>query len=257
MKTVLPFSGGVDSTYALWKLLSETQDEVTAVFVDISNISPADITRYDLRSFSGSDRTTSDIAAQWLQANVRSFTYIVQPFDAQYAPRGIENVNSPPTYVTRFAVPRINTGEFDRLVCTNEKENDGFANGGTIETRRPGSIAAREIFVANATRGSIEFPLIDSNYTQANALAEMPSELLSIVDHCAVGDTSFKCQKKIWFQNLLNEGKTPAQAWGIYYATCTQVAGKWFSMKFWLGGAQPSTKNLWDMPQWPSSYTVP
>jgi len=257
MKTVLTFSGGIDSTYVLWKLLSETQDEITAVFVSTDGVTQSEFNRYDLRAFGASGQSTVDAAAQWLQSNIRQFTYSVQPFDAQYAPRGVENVNSPQTYLARFAAPRINSGEFDRFVCTSEKENDGWSNGGTINVRRPGSVAARDIFIQSATRGSIEFSLISENYTQANALSEMPSSLLSIVDHCVLGDISYKCRKKQWFQNLLDQGNTPAQCYDAWYANCTNAyAGKWFSMKYWVDGVQPTEQNTWAMPEWPASYSV-
>jgi hypothetical protein len=257
MKTVLTFSGGIDSTYVLWKLLSETQDEITAIFISSDNLSPADFSRYDLRAFRGSSQATADASAQWLQSNVRSFTYVVQTFDSQYAPRGFGNVNSPQTYLTRFAVPRINSGEFDRLICTSEKENDGASNGGTIDVRRPGSMAARDIFAQSATRGSIEFPLIAANYTQANALTEMPSDLLDIVDHCTLEDNSYKCKKKRWFQNLLDQGKTPAQCYDAWYTSCTNAsAGKWFSMKFWIENTQPTDQLTWAIPEWPTSYSA-
>jgi hypothetical protein len=257
MKTILTFSGGVDSTYLLWKLLTTTDDEITAVFVDTSSLSFPEAARYDLRAFFNSNLETAQTAAAWLQANCRSFTFLNQTFDTSFCVRGYGNVNSPQTYITRFAVPRINVGEFDRLVCTSEKENDGWSNGGTVDTRRPGSFAARDLFVASATRGSIEFPLIASNYTQANALTEMPSDLLNIVDHCTVGDGSYKCKKKQWFQNLLDQGNTPEQCYDAWYANCTNAyTGKWFSMKLWLTDQPATAENTWNMPEWPTSYSA-
>jgi len=257
MKTIIGFSGGTDSTYLLWKLLSQTTDEVTAIFIDMQNVGLPIYTRYDLRSFSNSSSQVAASIVQWLTDNVRPFNFIVSPFDQAYAIRGFGNCNNPQTYVARYAIPRINANDLDRLVAACEKENDGAANGGTIEVRRPGGMAVRDIFVANATRGSVDFPLVLSNYTQANALAEMPSELLALTNVCEPGSQEFKCKKKVWFQNLLDEGKTPAEAWSIYYANCTQVSGKWFSMKFWLYDVQPSSSNLWEMPEWPTSYIVP
>jgi hypothetical protein len=99
--------------------------------------------------------------------------------------------------------------------------------------------------------------LITGNYTVANALSEMPSELLSIVDHCTIGDSSYKCSKKIWFQNLLDQGKTPAQCYDAWYANCVNAyTGKWFSMKLWLNDQQATAENTWDMPEWPTSYSA-
>lgn len=257
MKTVIAFSGGLDSTYLLWKILTETQDEVTAVLVSTNTIDGDDSLKYDLRAFIGSDFANATAAAEWLNANVRPFTFISQNFNSSYVVQGYGNPNSPPTYLTRYVLPLINNGTYDRFVLANEKENDGYSNGGTVSIRRPGSFASRDIFVAGATRGSIQWPLIETNYTQAVALSSLPQNLLAIIDVCVDGPTRFKCRKKQWFQNLLDEGKTPAEAWDTYYANCTQVPGKWFSMKFWLHDNQPSSSNLWEMPEWPTSYSVP
>jgi tRNA(Met) C34 N-acetyltransferase TmcA len=102
MKTVLTFSGGIDSTYVLWKLLSETQDEITAIFISSDNLSPADFSRYDLRAFRGSSQATADASAQWLQSNVRSFLgeHALERYDVQI----------------RDAYEGIDGQDFDRVV---------------------------------------------------------------------------------------------------------------------------------------------
>jgi len=256
MKTLITFSGGIDSTYALWKLLTETQDEVTALALSTETLTEAMRLRFDLRSFQGVDVAETVEAANWLKANVRNFTLVVHNFDPTYAVKGYGNVNSPQTYTVRYAVSRINAGEFDRLLCTSEKENDGWSNGGTISTRRPGSMAARDIFVATATRGTVEFPLISSDYTQANAFAELPIGLLAIIDNDGPDDQSFKAMKRRWIKAQLASGKTPSQVWDLYYQNCTVYQGKWFSMKHWINGIEPTDQNTWSMPEWPASYTV-
>lgn len=256
MKTLITFSGGIDSTYALWKLLNETQDEVTALALNTDALTQAARLRYDLRSFNGVDTAETVAAADWLKANVRDFTLIVHDFDPAYAVRGYGNINSPQTYMARYAAPRINAGEFARFICTSEKENDGWSNGGSIDTRRPGSIAALDVFSQLATQGSIEFPLIASNYTQANAFAEMPSGLLAIIDPDAPDDQTFKAKKRRWLKAQLASGKTPAQVWDAYYANCTVYPNKWFSMKWWIDGLTPTDENTWPMPEWPVSHTV-
>jgi hypothetical protein len=258
MKTLIGFSGGMDSTYLLWKLLSETSDDVTALFVDMQNVNLSDYSRYDLRNFVGSTSQIASEAAQWLAENVRPFSFVVHQFDPNYVIRGFGNCNNPQTYVARYAVQRINANELDHLVAAGEKENDGAGNGGTIEVRRPGSFAVKDIFVASATRGTVDFPLIKSDYTQANALSEMPVGLLSILDTCQPNSEDFKCKKKQWFQNLLDQGKTTQEIYNIWYQSCTApYPNKWFSMKKWLYGEQPTDQNTWATPEWPTAYTAP
>jgi len=258
MKTIIPLSGGLDSTYALWKLLSETSDEVTALFVNMDNFDTAWNLRYDLRGFSGGDDPTLAFTVfEWLKQNVRTFTLLNHSFDTNNLVRGFGKTNNPQVYATRYAIPKINEGEYDRISFAVEKENDGWSNGGTINFRRPGSIAAREIFVATAQRGSIDFPLVTSNYTQANALFELPKPLLDIIIAYSENDTSFKYKKKQWLKSLLNEGKTTEEIYGIWYSKCTVYPDKWFSMKYWINDVEPTEQNTWSMPEWPTSYTVP
>jgi hypothetical protein len=258
MKTVIGFSGGMDSTYLLWNLLANSSDEITAVFIDMQDIPLSVYQRYDLRNFTGSSKDVALAAAQWLSDNVRAFNFIVHPFDQNYVVRGFGNCNNPQTYVARYAIPRINANEFDRLVAAGEKENDGFGNGGTVEVRRPGSFAVRDLFVAGATRGSVDFPLIASNYTQAVAMMSMPTELRAIVDFCTPDSIAFECKKRAWFQALIDQGKTQQEIFDIWYANCTSpYVGKWFSMKYWLEGVQAIDQNTWAIPEWPTSYTVP
>lgn len=260
MKTMIAYSGGMDSTYVLWKTLLETQDEVTAVFIRTVDVPRSIYTRYDMRTFSGSheEETVAAAIAQWLSQNVRSFTFLPVDFDEQYVVRGFGHPNSPQTYLARYAAAQMAANQCDRLLLCSEKENDGWANAGTIETRRTGAEAARDAFISVATRGSIEWPLIASNYTQGYALAALPAELQAMLPSCDVADESYKCKKRRWFQDLLNQGKTPAETWDIYYANCTAYQpGIWFSMKHWITGATPTASNTWPIVDWPTSYTVP
>ena len=57
MRTIIGNSGGLDSTYALWKLLSTTDDEVTVVLLNTDGLTNQVITRFDVRSFNGMEVT--------------------------------------------------------------------------------------------------------------------------------------------------------------------------------------------------------
>jgi hypothetical protein len=141
------------------------------------------------------------------------------------------------------------------MLCT-EKENDGWANAGTIETRRTGGEAAQEVFASIATRGSVEWPLIASNYTQAYALYYLPPALLALAPSCDIGNQSYKCNKRRWFQSLLSQGQTPSQTWEAYYQQCTSYKDKWYSMKLWLQDVPDTDQNTWDIPEWATSYSA-
>jgi hypothetical protein len=260
MKTFVSLSGGMDSTYLLWKLLSETTDEITALHVDLTSLAPKLIQKYDIRSFSFEEDAAANLTkineiTAWLKTNVRDFNLIIEPISTDYMVRGIGSPNNPPAYITRYAVQHINDGTYDRLCMSNEWENDGAAHGGTVTTRRNGAWVAHEIFMAQAQRGSIDFTLLDMDYNQAYALSEMPQELRDLVWDSQ--DQSLKSMKRHYFANLLQEGKTPAEVGQIAKAKCILPDNKWHSMKFWVLGQEPTDATTWDMPTWPSSYEVP
>jgi hypothetical protein len=260
MKTFVSLSGGMDSTYLLWKLLSETTDEITALHVDLGGLYVRTRIKYDIRSFAFDEDATDNLAkveaiATWLKANVRDFNLVIEPISTDYMVRGVGSPNNPPAYITRYAVQHINDGTFDRICLSNEWENDGAANGGTVTTRRNGAWVAHEIFVAEAQRGRIDFTLLDMDYNQAYALSEMPESLRSIV--WPRPDLSNNSKKRMYFRKMLLEGKTPQEIGAEAKAKCMLPNGKWHSMKFWVSGQEPNDFTTWDMPTWPSSYEVP
>lgn len=261
MKTFIPFSGGLDSTYLLWKILSETNEEVTALSIDMAATNPRVFLKYDARSFSMYDANSGAIdrvqkIKEWLSKNVRDFNLIIETIDTQYFVRDINTPNSTPSYFTRYAAPRLNDGTFDRICLSHEWDNDGFANGGSIGLkRRPGSWVAYDIFPQVATRGRLEFTLLDMEYNQAYALSELPKDLLNIVRDPNLSEDKKKL-KQAWFEKQLSEGKTPKEAGEIAKAKCMLPDGKWHSMRYWVTGADPTPETVWNMPIWPTSITL-
>lgn len=263
MKTLVTITGGMDSAYLLWKLLTQTSDEITAVNFDIGNSDQYLFQKYDLRGFTQEDANMaqSDKVIEvitWLKNNVRDFTFVREPLSAEYMTKSLQFPNNTQSYVTRYALNKINTGVLDKLCSSSEWENDGFSFGGSVGTsgQRPGCWTALDIFKESATRGTLEFTLLDMDYNQAYALAEMPKALIDIIRY-PIRPTRFKAAKTSWFKKQLNDGKTPAEAGAIAKANCTLPDGRWFTMKAWVLGEQPNSTNTWNMPTWPSSYTVP
>jgi hypothetical protein len=260
MKTFVSLSGGMDSTYLLWKLLSETSDEITTLFIDLTNLDLKTRLKYDIRSFSFEENTEENAAkvnaiANWLKTNVRDFTFVQEPISTEFLEKDANFPNNTTGYFARYAIPKINNGEFDRYCLSHEWENDGHTHGGTTgAVRRPGAWVAYELFIARAKRGSIQFTLLDMDYNQAYALSELPLELIDLV--WDKRDTDAKSVKRHFFSGLLQEGKTPLEAGAVAKARCVLPNGKWHSMRSWVCGQEPNDGNTWDKPTWPSSYTV-
>jgi 7-cyano-7-deazaguanine synthase in queuosine biosynthesis len=270
MRTIISTSGGLDSTYVLWKTLSTTDDEVTAVFLDFSNIDVETAKRkYDIMLLPNLSTSQVDIdrfnaICRWIKDNVRNFNSEIHNVDLLRFRRGldvIERPNTRETYFVDLAIERINANLMDRIISGYGKvESDGFAHGGTKNgVRRPSSAAAHDRFVLDAKRGQIDFPLIESKYTQANALIEMPQELIDLTHSC-IKDNSTPCNKCIKCDNrnfsleMVKSGKTSDEIYDYLISKCIQEDGTWISLKFWLKSRDPKAWQKWPMPQWPQSY---
>ena len=267
MKTIIGNSGGLDSTYALWKLLSSTADEVTVVLLNTDDLTPQIKTKYDVRSFNSNQPNDGRLTrvrtiVEWLSANVRSCTLVEVNIDASVLKRGIEYPNNPQTIIVDWAIGKINANLADKVIVTTERENDGFSNGGTITTRAPGALAARDRFVTDATRGQLSFMLLDMSYHQGIATREMPAELFALTRSCDSPapepcGVCFKCSKRKFFAEAIADGKSDDQI-RAHIATKSELPdSRWMTMKNWLkddvssyvGGGD----RTWNMPVWPSS----
>jgi 7-cyano-7-deazaguanine synthase in queuosine biosynthesis len=274
MKTIISVSAGLDSTYLLWRLLSNTSDEITAVFMDASDLEfqSVAINKYDFRWMDNNEviksrKNTINQICNWLKENVRDFTLEIHTMDITRLHKGLASVNKPNgmnTYFIDLAVERINNNEFDRIACANERQNDGYSHGGSKNgVRRPGAMEFYDRFVAAATRGQIDFILTDEPYTQANALLEMPQVLIDMTSSCVV-ETSFqqpcgtcvKCIKRKFFCDQIAAGKTAQEIYDLVESKCVQDDGTWISMKYWMMTDDITTCPKWPMPQWPNSYRV-
>ena len=270
MKTVIALSGGIDSTYALWKTLSSTDDVVTAVTLDFDSLSQEERGEYDVRGVASAipspirfSKTRAIV--KWLKENVRDFSYVAVSVTPEIMDKGLPN--SPQTMLVNWAVSRINAGEYDRIVNSAEIENDGYSNCGTTSSRAGGAIAARAVFVQKATRGEIDFLLSTESYSHAVAMSEMPSALVEMTRSCdrdaeTQCGVCFKCSKRKFFAEALSSGKTAAEVTQLVLSKSIPQPGRWRSMKYWIAEEvptcdRPASNETWEMPSWPTSYRVP
>jgi len=80
MQVLIPFSGGVNSTFALWRWLSETDHEITAVYAQEKW---QDVLRETGRE--AREKEAADKMAAWLKDNVRDFEYEVVDWPIGYS----------------------------------------------------------------------------------------------------------------------------------------------------------------------------
>jgi 7-cyano-7-deazaguanine synthase in queuosine biosynthesis len=271
MKTILLISGGLDSSYLLWKTLSETDDDVTAVFLKYDSTRENCLV-YDLREFNSTGTNNIceaqvDQITDWLKANVRDFTYIKHDVDfTKFTPNQTEVPNGVNMYFLYMALEMINANLMDRVLFSYEKENDGFSHGGTVggavKLRNPASVPVGQYFVAHATRGTIGFPLIDADYNQAVAFRAIPKNLSDMTRSCDVPVSEpcgvcFKCLKRAMFCEMVEAGQTVEQVQAYIDSKSITEGGKWISMKYWIDPNFQQPYPEWDARTYPSTYTVP
>ncbi len=253
-------------------MISFAMSEVLAQEVEVGKqrerLTPEDYETNDIRLFAKGKSLASTLAkaqpiVDWFAANLRPIELVIVPVEL---PKLIPDwPNTPETYFTNWAVEKVNLNELDRIIITHEKENDGNANRGPRGKEGPGSWLAHDLFVANATRGSVEFPLIEADYHHGVAISEMPTDLLALVTSCNSQNDPcfcFKCSKRRFFARQLESGKTMPEIAEYVRQKSALPNGNWLTMKTWLGdegvGYTPSINfPERDMPTWPSSVFKP
>lgn len=181
MKTLVAFSAGVDSTFLLWKLLTETDDTVHAFLIDFSEIKYDEPTRDFYENLAAVERIAAPRVIDWLTNNIREVTFQVVTSGMAKEPQGYpKSANSRAWRV----LPMLNAAAslmagFDR-----------FVYGKTQENRRSLDYLAREqwdqrywrsIAPANTT---FEIPLIEAGIGRPKALALLPADLQALMISC-------------------------------------------------------------------------
>jgi hypothetical protein len=245
MKTVIACSGGVDSTYALWKHALNTQDEITVLFLKRPDNA---IAQYDsfgnaaITNNNGVDSLAKRVQTivDWVGHNVRPVELLFIPFEKEIAKLNRHPRYGPDGYVTDWAISKINAGEFDCFLNSSEFENDGNSYGPDANGVTPDK-ATRELatFKIRATRGCIKFPLLDGEYTQAKAMREMPTELFDLTFSCDVGEhtacgTCFKCAKRNFLRKYADLNWSNKEIFDFVKRQSTLSDGSWWPMKKWI-----------------------
>lgn len=244
-KVIIPLTGGLDSTYAVWDELSNTDNQVIVWYINETVESLKTNGFYKMDVLNGTDIKTTTInnVVSWLKTNVRDFTFEYKTID--YTDKSIhpdlildENRSITSTFL-RMAINEINNNNADVVVSTMEYENDGGEDGlQDVEGYRYNTSTKREemIFRENANRGELSFKLLDMNYTQATSTYLLPEELFNLTRSCT-NVTSYEqigcgdcreCNKRKIFKILLNTYSNDLnKIWNFYYNTCLQPEGKW------------------------------
>jgi 7-cyano-7-deazaguanine synthase in queuosine biosynthesis len=274
MKSIVSFSGGIDSTYVLWKELTETSNDVLAVYFVAPNMADHLSERKEIRALTPF-RPAYEIAkripnyVKLIQSHTRPFDTSIVYYDMTKLVDPKTGSNNSAVLRVKWAVDRINRGIADRFISGHCRDNDAYSegNGASIDGQT-GSNLSMHVFRQIATRGEYLMPLIDSNYSVAHAFAELPQEIIDANLSCEDPRTEnncgycYGCSYHKLAKDKLASGMTPDQFFNFVMNKSVLPNGFWDSPKRWLCeeipnyGGRPDMKP-WPMPQWPNSYKVP
>ena len=244
MKSAVAFSGGYDSTYLLYKLLYETDDEVTAI-------------TFMRKTEDGNGKENFFIHPEPLLAQVpelvtelqkiRSFTHITQivnPSDV------VEENSAIISYFVKYCIDDINSGKYDRLGTGRswEQWNDfqvSYMKGLVAD------IAAQRLFDRDAKRGKLWMPFVTDDfhdkYCRWHVLKYLPEKYQKIAISCCEPvnvDGQVRrcdqCHKCIWddkVREMIDQGwnSTQVNEWrflkGIQYGGGNNLCA---ATRFWM-----------------------
>ena len=238
MKILIPFSGGVNSTYALWRWLSETDHKITAVCAE--------------EQWSDKPHNEESVVV-WLRDNIRSFEFEKIQWPVNYISKqesirtGFRN-----TMDTGVLEPRYHG--YKKLI--NDKNPDGIVIGISLEnTTNDGYGKLRSLFetadVDNYLAGSRELIPIaqgkDFNDDMVSAdlmgrfeqWEKMPSELVKLIPgKCNPRhdphDISYRCMSCLY--ESVREKRTDLSG-----AELDSIFAKYGSYGKWRSKADPKT----------------
>lgn len=217
MKTVVAFSGGLDSTLIMWKLLSETDEEITAVYIDGQNIEDDIYTSKQPEQFTLAQKIVDELQ------KIRPFTFLKHTLTPEEIS---EEIHHKTLLFIQHIAPFINDGTYDKLVQGASYDAQHQKLVPHLEYI-PGYYAAKRLFDKLCTRGEYSIPLVTdtwyTKYNRAYAFRDLPLNFRKLINTCnfmvyseesssyvRCGECS-RCLGDMKIRQFMREGKTPAE----------------------------------------------
>lgn len=193
MKSLIAISGGVDSTYVLWKMLTETDDEITAVFFDFSQITDNMLTEKDINRINQLNVLINRLKS------IRNFSFIHHvAASGEIVPQIAHKL----LFAITYAAPYINDGTYDRLISGASYEDK--SQKVVPHLNMTPAYYAEKRLTKMFSRGSYWAPLVDdswhNHYSRDIALRTLPTNILE----CAI---LLSCVKPIYNEQLNIKGE--------------------------------------------------
>ena len=224
-KTLVAVSGGLDSSYVLWKLLSATDDEVSPIYFDQSYVVNAQRSYQPDLSVIQTRKVKSILG--WVSSNVRS----LQPLRTHVVNSPVAN-DSSSTYYIRVVAQYINDGSYDRVAFGWGARRQ---NGAGITTPDTNSGKTHQIYkdlmqTLTGNSSNLWFPITEWNANTFKIVSELPSELFNISYSCikpVIADDGninecgecWKCHWKYLVKYKVDEGSLTAETFPSWIAS--------------------------------------
>lgn len=248
-KSLVLFSGGLDSTYVLYKMLSETDDEITAVTFQRDYDSELYVA-YPPLNFVRLPTLIEELR------KIRNFNHnMITVTEEEMNP----NTDHTYTYFISYAAPFLNNGTYDRIVTgrTAEQWNKFVkVSDEKIIKGSPTNIAATRLWRNIVTRGEVWNPLQNNvwhtDFNRWHVNYYLPSNLYKLTLSCnrpiSVDDGTWnkscgQCYKCLWDEKvaeLIALGFTSEMIdnWrkdkAYYYGSRRADSPIWAPMRIWL-----------------------
>ena len=211
MKSLIAFSSGYDSLYIAWKYLTETNNDVTLFFMDMSLLRRQEQVESYINPF---QKYTSLISHKWMKENLRDHefkTHFVKKMDHK-CDHGKQFI--------RIAAKMVNDRLYDEVVHGS--------SGLSVLVSRTGVM--KKEFDSFAKRGSLRFPLAEWNKNTAHLITELPKEMKHLAVSCNFATTDdngnfvecgvcHKCFRNKNIRRQLRNGCSPEEAMKNYMNT--------------------------------------
>lgn len=206
MKTLLMWSGGADSTFVLYKLLTDTTDQVTAVVLDKAPGAQNSISHTPQSSLR-IPRLIEELK------KIRDFEVIRKSVTDESITPGTNHYY---TYFINSVAANINSGVYDRIATgrTWEQQDQSLFKNSSVKGT-PSQFAAEKMFDELCNRGELWNPLVTNdyydNFSRWHIFEYLPKNILDLTISCngprLVNNNEWNepcgvCYKCLWDQKV-------------------------------------------------------
>lgn len=184
MKTLMAFSGGLDSTYLAFKILSATDNELHLFWMDLANVMHE--VKGETVSFYGEQIEAERIAIprilEWFEKNLRPVTFeVVTDIRNRKPPKEYPEGNGRGWRVLpmlRKAAEIVNQDGFDRFVYAKSPENI------RSEGHQERDVYRQQWWTGHVDKATFETPLIEWWHGRPHAIQALPQDLRALTIGC-------------------------------------------------------------------------